>query len=199
MSLLSFRQAGGGLTPRTLPRLAFLALVLAGALQVASAAWIPVKAVAAQVLLERAFEESVTGGEPVRPWPWADMAPLARISVDRLGESSIVLSGASGQAMAFGPTALPTRPGSGITVLSAHRDTHFAFMQDLRVGDTVTDEGVDGTRADYRIERFETVRWDEFAVPQFAPGEWLALTTCYPFDATGRSPLRRVAWARKLV
>ena len=50
MSLLSFRQAGGGLTPRTLPRLAFLALVLAGALQVASAAWIPVKAVAAQVV-----------------------------------------------------------------------------------------------------------------------------------------------------
>ena len=35
------------------------------------------------------------------------------------------------------------------------------------------------------------------AMPQFAPGEWLALTTCYPFDATGRSPLRRVAWARK--
>ena len=197
MSLLSFRQAGGGLTPRTLPRLAFLALVLAGALQVASAAWIPVKAVAAQVLLERAFEESVTGGEPVPPWPWADMAPLARISVDRLGESSIVLSGASGQAMAFGPTALPTRPGSGITVLSAHRDTHFAFIRNLRVGDMLTAENVDGSSASYRVERFETVRWDEFAVPQFAPGEWLALTTCYPFDATGRSPLRRVAWARK--
>jgi sortase A len=198
VSRLSFRQAGGGLAPRTLPRLACLALALAGAIQAASAAWIPVKAMTAQMLLERAFEQSLADGAAVRPWPWADMAPLARISVERLGESSIVLSGASGQAMAFGPTELPTRPGSGITVLAAHRDTHFAFMQELRIGDTLTGEGVDGSRASYRIERFETVRWDEFAVPQFAPGEWLALTTCYPFDATGRSPLRRVAWARKL-
>lgn len=198
MNRPSLRQAGGGLSPRTLPRLAYLALALAGAIQAASAAWIPVKAVAAQVLLERAFEQSLADGGPVRPWPWADMTPLARISVKRLGESSIVLSGASGQALAFGPTELPTRPGSGITVLAAHRDTHFAFMQDLRVGDTLTHEGIDGTRASYRIERFETVRWDEFAVPQFAPGEWLALTTCYPFNATGRSPLRRVAWARKV-
>ena len=82
MSLLSFRQAGGGLTPRTLPRLAFLALALAGAIQAASAAWTPVKAVAAQVLLERAFEQSVIDGQPVRPWPWADMAPLARLMAD---------------------------------------------------------------------------------------------------------------------
>lgn len=189
--------AGGKGWRPSLPQCLFLAVALAGAAQAASAAWIPAKAALAQLLLERAFERSLASGRPEKPWPWADTAPLERIEVPRLNESAIVLSGASGQAMAFGPTRLAPRSADGVTVLAAHRDTHFAFIRDLRRGDIVTSEAIDGTRATYRIEAFDTVRWDRFAIPLAPHGEWLALTTCYPFDGDGRSPLRRIAWARR--
>ena len=45
----------------------------------------------AQVLLDRAFEKSVETGRPVRPWSWADMAPVARLSIERIGMNEIAL------------------------------------------------------------------------------------------------------------
>lgn len=164
-----------------------LAVCAAGLAAVAQAAWIPVKAEVAQVLLDRAFSQG--GG---KPWPWADMVPVARVSVARLGVSEVVLSGGSGQAMAFGPTVL--RQGA-VTVLAAHRDTHFAFVRDLKPGDTVTVEGLGGAKRRYRITAFQTVRADRFAVPGDPARPLLALTTCWPFGATEHGPWRRVAWA----
>jgi sortase A len=159
----------------------------------AQGAWIPVKALVAQVLLGRAFDASLAEHRPVKPWPWADTTPAARVTVTRLGVSDVVLSGGSGQAMAFGPTEL--RGNGRVTVLAAHRDTHFAFVRDLRAGDEVTIERIDGTRQRYRVTSFQTVRWDRFAVPGNPARPLLALTTCWPFGATERGPWRRVAWA----
>jgi sortase A len=51
--------------------------------------------------------------------------------VPRLGVDEIVLSGGSGEAMAFGPSLIPGsgRLGErGTAVFAAHRDTHFAFL-----------------------------------------------------------------------
>lgn len=178
---------------RRILRFAFMAVVLAGGATAAQAAWVPAKAALAQLLLDRAFAASQDSGETVRPWPWADTTPVARVSVPRLAESAVVLSGASAQALAFGPTQVPTRPG--VTLLAAHRDTHFAFMQDLELGDRIVSEGIDGSRAEYRVTTLYTVRWDEFAIARNLPGEWLVLATCYPFHSEERGPLRRVAWA----
>ncbi|MCB2066647.1 MAG: class GN sortase [Erythrobacter sp.] len=181
---------------RRLARCASLLLVLAGGALAAQAAWIPAKAALAQVLLDRAFDQSLATGQPVRPWPWADTAPLSRITVGRLGESAIVLSGASGQALAFGPTELAAP--RGVTLLAAHRDTHFAFMADLRAGDILTLQRLDGGTARYAVRQFQTVRWDRFAISRNLPGEWLVLATCYPFDGATRGPLRQVAWAERV-
>ena len=84
--------------------LAFAGIAAFGLFEAASAAIIPAKAVVAQVLLERAFELSVATHRPVKPWPWADMAPVARISIPRLGLREVALDSGSGQALAFGPT-----------------------------------------------------------------------------------------------
>lgn len=174
-------------------------LVLAGAAQAATAAWIPAKAVLAQILLEHAFDRSLASHSSQKPWPWADMAPLSRLVAPRLGEDAIVLSGASGQALAFGPTQIPTPPNSGVTLLAAHRDTHFTFIRDLKVGDELISQDITGLPKRYRIERFDTVRWDQFAIPGNGTGEWLVLATCYPFDAQTSGPLRRIVWARRVV
>ena len=173
-------------------------VLLAGIGLTAKALYIPVKAEVAQVLLDRAFDQSLSSGSPVKPWSWADTAPLARISVERLGVSEVVLSGGSGEAMAFGPTALLDNPAGRVTVLAAHRDTHFGFLRDLAVGDVVRLQRIDGREAYYRISSMQTVRWDEFGVPADGGDGLLALATCYPFGTDRPGPLRRVAWARRI-
>ena len=105
---------------------------------IGNAATIHAKALLAQVLLERAFAQSLASGEPVKPWSWADSWPIARLEMPRLEASAIVLNGASGEALAFGPAHLDGTPlpgEAGASVIAAHRDTHFRFLREARLGD----------------------------------------------------------------
>ncbi len=181
---------------RAFGRALFLIIGAVGLGTMAQAAWIPVKAQVAQVLLNHAFDQSLAAHRGIKPWAWADTTPVARVSVARLGVSDVVLSGGTGQALAFGPTML--RGSHDVTVLAAHRDTHFAYIQDLRAGDVVLVEAIDGSRARYRVTGFQTVRWDRFAVPSDPARPLLALATCWPFGATTRGPWRRVIWAEAI-
>ena len=133
-----------------------------------------------------------------KPWPWADAAPIARIRVPRLGVDAIVLSGGSGEAMAFGPTLLPGsgRIGErGTAVFAAHRDTHFTFLGDLRPGDQIEVEEVTGRTTRYRAGPGRVVRFDGFGVVRQAGRPAIALATCWPIGATGRGPWRYVVTA----
>lgn len=192
------RASMKGAIRRALPIILIAALLVSGAAITARALYIPVKAEVAQVLLARAFDRSLVSGEPVKPWSWADTAPVARISVPSLGVSEIVLSGGSGEAMAFGPTAVLDDRANRVTLLAAHRDTHFEFIRDLDVGDELTFERIDGSAETYRVRSFQTVRWDEFAYPAHGGPGLIALATCWPFGSQVRGPLRRVVWAEKL-
>ena len=104
------------------------------------------------------------------------------------------------RAIATGPMVVKQGDAqSPVTVLAAHRDTHFLFIRDLREGDIVTLQQVTGEFARYRVTLFETVRWNEFAYPLDPPRPLLALTTCYPFGGTDYGgPWRRVAWAEAI-
>src|SRR6267154_2711337 len=90
-----------------------LALALAGLVLFGQGAYIHAKALLAQVLLERAFSETIASGREVKPWSWADTWPVARIEVKRLHASAIVLAGSSGQALAFGPGHVELTPDAG--------------------------------------------------------------------------------------
>ena len=165
--------------------------------QFISGAAVHIKAHVAQSLLERAWATTLTTHEQVRPWPWADTYPVARLRVPNLGIDQIVLSGASGRTLAFGPGhSLASAPvGEGSSVLSAHRDTHFAFLQDLRFGDLVFVETPDGAEHSYIINNAEVVD-TRTAKLRLNAAPSLTLVTCYPFDviaATG--PLRYVVTA----
>lgn len=88
---------------------------------------------------------------------------------------------------------------SPVTVLAAHRDTHFLFIRDLREGDEVSMQFVDGSVERYRVVRFETVRWDRFTYPLDPARPLLAMTTCFPFGGTEYGgPWRRIAWAEQM-
>jgi sortase A len=174
-----------------------LLMGLAGLYLLVQGLWIPAKAEVAQVLLDRAFARSVATGEPQKPWPWADTVPVARIEAERLGVSDVVLSGGSGEAMAFGPTELGNLPPD-MRVLAGHRDTHFRFVRDLKHDDVLVLHDVDGSAARYRVFGFATVRWNRFAYPLAPRRPLLVLATCYPFDAAPGGPLRLVVWAERV-
>jgi sortase A len=169
---------------RALNALALLFL-LGATVMLGKSCWITLKAEVAQVLLERAFTTSVSTGQPVKAWNWADTWPVARVDVKRLGASAVVLKGVSGEAMAFGPglleeTAKPGEPGT--SVMSAHRDTHFAFLQYVRIGDVIDITRHDGLQMAYRVTQTRVVDWNQSGIDRHAKGFKLVLATCYPFN-----------------
>lgn len=173
-------------------------LAMAAAGSVGEAAWIWGKARLAQLLLAGAWQQARAGEEAPRPWPWADTWPVARLYAPG-GESLLVLSGASGRTLAFGPghvtgTALPGTAGNAVVV--GHRDTHFALLRRLAPGDRLVVERPDGGRLAYRV--VDTVIVDERDATPLAPAArpTLTLVTCWPFDAiVPGGPLRYVVRA----
>jgi sortase A len=175
-----------------------LLLAVAGLVLVGQGLWIHAKAILAQELLERAFDTTLATGRIVKPWPWADTWPIARIEVPRLGKRAIVLHGSSGQALAFGPGHLEGTPDAGehgIAVYAAHRDTHFAFLRDVQIGDAVRVTRSDGETFQFRVTRTSVVRWDSSDIDPDADGRSLVLSTCWPLDGKFSGPLRYLVHA----
>ncbi len=181
---------------RLLRRLAVTA-VAGGTLLLAGGLYLPAKAALAQVLLRRAWAS--TGDHPARPWPWARTWPVARLEVPALGVDQIVLAGDEGAALAFAPghvdgTAAPGEPGN--IVLAGHRDTVFAFLGELALGDELRLETADGRRNSYVVASTSVVHETETAVLDPTAEATLTLVTCYPFDgARPGGPLRYVVRA----
>jgi sortase A len=172
---------------------------LAGVALLGEGLWIPAKAELAQLLLERAWERSQRGERQVAPWPWADTWPLARLRSSEGDDDLFVLAGASGRNLAFGPAhvAGTARPGAtGNSVLAGHRDTHFAFLEDLGVGDQLWLETPNGAVRRYRVRGTAVVHESDASPLEPAAEPILTLITCFPFDALEPGgPLRYVVRA----
>ncbi|TCV85124.1 class GN sortase [Sulfurirhabdus autotrophica] len=175
------------------------ALLLAGVWQTGEAAYIHLKAQLAQHLLRTAWEKTRAGEKEVKPWPWADTWPVARLRVPSQGVDLYVLAGASGRTLAFGPGHLSGTPLPGQTgnsVLSAHRDTHFNFVKKLEAGNQLLVESPDGKVKGYRISAMQVVDKHDTWVTRNSENARLTLITCYPFDAIlPGGPLRYVVTA----
>lgn len=186
------------LARRQCKRIAIVALALAGFWQIGSGAYIHLKAWLAQQLIASAWTRTLAGEREVKPWPWTDTWPIARLRVIEKDVDLYVLADASGRSLAFGPGHLSgTAPiGAGHTVIAGHRDTHFAFVRELDVGDELTLETTDGR--EWRFVLDETHVFDSRAerlrLDDSQPS--LTLLTCYPFDAISPGgPLRYAALA----
>lgn len=161
-------------------------LGLLGAWQVASAGYIHAKALLAQELLENAWQRTLATRRDAHPWPWADTVPVARLVAPAQGSDLIVLAHASGRALAFGPahvsgTTLPGEPGT--SVIAGHRDTHFAFLGELRPGDPLEVQRHDGEIVRYQVVKLAVVDARLARVPLDRTEDALVLVTCFPLDA----------------
>lgn len=174
-------------------------LVVVGALLVTEGLWIPAKAWLAQELLEDAFRRARAGEAEPRPWSWADTHPVALLEAPRLEEKLIVLAGASGRNLAFGPGHVAGTAGvseAGNVVVAGHRDTHFAFLKEVSAGDELFLEDPLGRRRRYVVREARVVHERDTSVLAAGNRSRLTLVTCYPFDAvTPGGPLRYVVVA----
>jgi sortase A len=162
-------------------------------------AWIYAKARLAQHLLQRAWVRTLAGEPDVKPWPWADTWPVARLRVPAHDADLIVLDGVSGRTLAFGPghaagSAVPGAPGTAI--VSGHRDTHFRFLERVRAGDEVVIDTPGRLPARFVVRETAIVDARTAVIRRDADAATLALVTCYPFDAVRPGgPLRYVVVA----
>ncbi|MCB1845672.1 MAG: class GN sortase [Halioglobus sp.] len=170
-----------------------------GFLQFGYSAWIPAKAWLAQGLMQHAWLRARNGERDTRPWPWADTAPVARLSAQGGDIELIVLAGGSGRTLAFGPGHLGASvlPGDmGNSIIAGHRDTHFRFLQNIREGDELRVERADGRLLKFRVTGTDVVDSRIGSVVLDTDTATLTLITCYPFAAIEPGgPLRFVVTA----
>ena len=174
-------------------------LAVAGVLSVGEGSRIYLKAILAQILLQNAWSQTQNGQSQVKPWPWADMYPVARLEVAALDADMIVLAGSTGATLAFGPGHMlsSARPGEDDNmVIVGHRDTHFNFLKDITVGETILLKTPDGKSHTYAVSEAEILHQSATYVLEKEGIKALTLITCWPFDAiVPGGPLRYVVRA----
>ena len=160
---------------------------------------IELKARVAQTLLQYAWHKTIKTGENQRPWKSFDGVPVLRLMIPRHEIDQIVLSGTSGQALAFGPafheeSSLPGKGGT--TVISSHRDSHGVYIRQLEKGDMIKLQDRFQQWHSYTIQDFDILNVKTDTISTTNAKEVLLIITCYPFNGlTSRTPLRYVVSA----
>ena len=181
-------------------KLRFTIVVLAAAAfwQLGAAGWIYAKAIAAQILLDNAWHQTLADKTRNKPWPWADTWPVAELIIPEHEVNLIVLAGDDGATLAFGPGhsfASSTPEKHGTVMISGHRDTHFRFLQNLKMNERLILKTKTGIHY-YTISNMQVVDAGTFSFDN--SDDRLVLVTCYPFNsAMAGSSERYLVYARR--
>jgi sortase A len=170
--------------------------------QLGQGAYIPAKAWVAQEMMQRAWRRAESGDSKPAPWPWADTWPVARLSARSGDVELIVLEGASGRTLAFGPGHMSASvlPGeAGNSIIAGHRDTHFQFLQYLNRGEEIRIGTPDGRGHLFTVSDIDVLDSRRGSIILDTDVPMLTLVTCYPFNArTPGGPLRYVVTAEMI-
>jgi len=171
---------------------------LAGGLLMAKGSYIQGKAIIAQILLEYSWEHTLKTHELMRPWPWSDTWPVARLQVPDHNVDLIVLEGDSGSVLAFGPgrmvmSAFPGGPGN--FVVSGHRDTSFSFVKDIQKGEVIQIQEETGDIHQYVVRGFRIETSENIDLDLYDQSPQLTLITCYPFHGLPGGDMRYLVFA----
>jgi sortase A len=125
---------------------------------------------------------------------------IGRIEVPRLQVSVVVIEGTGWAVLRHAAghiagTALPGEPGN--VGISAHRDTFFRPLRNIRANDEVTVRTLRGEYR-YRVVSTKIVDPEDVAVLKPGSGETLTLVTCYPFYFVGAAPQRFIVRAERV-
>ena len=144
------------------------------------------KAELAEVLIDRAWQASLESPEEIqRPWPWADTWPVMELEYPEQKALFHVLSGSTGNVLAFAPGLMPESgmPGAGPILVAGHRDTHFNALQNAAAGQLLHLRNRDGEEYIYEIEELTVIDITKDSLVVSEDDTSLYLVTCYPFGA----------------
>ena len=177
-------------------------LLCLGFWQLGQGAYIPAKAWLAQELMQRAWTRAAGDIDRQVPWPWADTWPVARLQAKSGAIDLIVLAGGSGRTLAFGPGHLSASalPGdAGNSVIAGHRDTHFSFLRNVELGESLVIQRITGRKHVYKVVGIDVVDSRRGSLLLDTDASYLSLVTCYPFDQPeAGGPMRYVITAKRL-
>lgn len=171
------------LSYKTLP----IVMIMLALSQLGQGSYIYLKAQLAQWLIASSWQDAQAEKVQIKPWPWADTWPIAKLTVPQHDIEQYVLAGVSGESLAFGPghvftSSAPTAIGN--TMIAGHRDTHFDFLQQLKTGEVITLENVAGEQRHYIVQDMRIVDKTDVAWINVENHQYqLTLVTCYPFNA----------------
>lgn len=125
---------------------------------------------------------------------------IGEMKIPRIGMETIVVQGESAKILhrAVGhlpETAMPGEPGN--VALAGHRDGFFRPLKDIRLGDAISLNTLDGEFV-YRVESTEVVWPSDVQVLRATRENTLTLVTCYPFYYIGSAPKRFIVHARQI-
>lgn len=139
-----------------------------------------------QNLLHTAWVQSQASGRPVRPWPWAENWPLARLTMPSIAKEHVVLANANTTSTEFAPSHLQNSvlPGEqGNSVLTVPALGYENFLSQLQTGDTLILESMSSGRWHYRIVDRQIVLKTDTRLLEPTSSRKLTLVSCYPCQA----------------
>lgn len=153
---------------------------------------------------DRQFEQLLSdrkaAGPAARAIAYSEPTGLVgRLEIPRLGLSVIVIEGDSNRVLRHAAghitgTAFPGEPGN--IGISAHRDTFFRPLRNIRPDDAITLTTLLG-EFHYRVVSIRTVSPFDIAVLHSSEKETLTLVTCYPFYFVGPAARRFIVRAER--
>ncbi len=147
-------------------------------------------------VLVRLLQNQVTQGPPAI----AANGLIGRIEIERLGVSVIVVEGISAKILRRAAGHIPGTPlpgQSGNVGISAHRDTFFRPLRNIKQNDVITLTTLQGAYR-YRVISTKIVGPNDVAVLEPSAREVLTLVTCYPFYFVGSAPDRFIVRAERV-
>jgi sortase A len=165
-----------------------------------------------QEMLEESFDQLVVRptvvaiGEPATGEPATAPKPalregdvVGRLQIPRLDLSVMVMEGIASKTLRLGAGHIPgtVLPGeAGNSGIAAHRDSYFRKLANIRTGDTIQFQTVDGI-VRYRVSSTQIVMPSATEVLRPGSEDMLTLVTCYPFSYVGPAPKRFIVQATR--
>ncbi len=165
--------------------------LLTGMILILNGSYIQIKAWLAQHLIEYSFAQFIQTHEHSKPWPWADTHAIAKLHIG--DTTNFILHDANMRNLAFGPAHFigSTFPGDkGNSVILGHRDTHFAHLKNIEIGQTIR-VSTHMSDTNYRVEEIMIVNQTDVGILENMNQTALTLITCYPFNSISPAPDQR--------
>jgi len=124
-------------------------------------------------------------------------APIAVLKIDRLNLKVPVFTGTDRVTLNRGAGIVEgtAQPGeNGNVVISAHRDSYFRALKDIKVGDGILLETLDGPQQ-FHVADISITDPLDVSVLSDTDSSMLTLITCYPFYYVGFAPERYIVRA----